>query len=135
MTYDMAMTPDTTFHDWRAYAACATAPDPDVFHPVGGGKSVHKNTRRRYCAPCPVREQCLAFALQTGASGLYAGTDAKERSRMAAARRKSDRMAERRAARDREIHRLAQAGHTVRAIAEAVGAAERTVQRVLKVAA
>jgi len=67
--------------DWRSAAACRFA-DPDLFFPVSdAGKSLEQVTEARMiCAGCPVRRECLAFALRTQqAYGIWGGTTEEER--------------------------------------------------------
>jgi len=64
---------------WRPRAACRTA-DPDLFFP--GGADVPTATVRalEICAGCPVREECLAFAVETGQrAGIWGGHTEDER--------------------------------------------------------
>jgi WhiB family redox-sensing transcriptional regulator len=53
--------------DWELLAACRHA-DPELFFPVSAsGPSLDQVTQARaICADCPVRRQCLGFALDTG---------------------------------------------------------------------
>ncbi len=56
--------------------------DPDVFFPVGStGVAVEQiETARRICASCPVRTECLDFALATNQeSGIWGGATEDER--------------------------------------------------------
>lgn len=126
------MTPDLEHFDWRSYAACAGAPEgPDAFHPNGGDEKAVARIRATYCAPCPVREQCLALGLHTGASGLYGGTSGTERRALRRARVIIPPHVTARENRDREIRDLHAAGHANRDIAKKIRVTERTVQRVL----
>jgi WhiB family redox-sensing transcriptional regulator len=73
---------------WRAAGACVSA-DPDLFFPVSGtGKAAAQAARAcQVCAGCPVRRQCLQFAVETGEmEGIWGGTTPDERIR---ARRKA----------------------------------------------
>jgi WhiB family redox-sensing transcriptional regulator len=56
----------TSGRDWRLRAACRRA-DPELFFPVSqSGPSLDQVTQAKaICAGCPVRQQCLAFALDT----------------------------------------------------------------------
>ena len=72
-------TPDAP--DWRASAACATV-DAELFFPTAHTNGWRKQTRdaKAVCATCPVREQCLQWALTTGqAAGVWGGKDETER--------------------------------------------------------
>jgi WhiB family redox-sensing transcriptional regulator len=56
---------------WRARARCRGT-DPDWFHPPQGGSSTQQF---RLCAGCPVRIECLEFALSDGEKmGIWGGT-------------------------------------------------------------
>jgi WhiB family transcriptional regulator, redox-sensing transcriptional regulator len=67
--------------DWRLLAACRHA-DPELFFPVSGsGPSLDQVTQAKViCAGCPVRRQCLAFALDTRQDhGVWGGMSEEER--------------------------------------------------------
>jgi WhiB family transcriptional regulator, redox-sensing transcriptional regulator len=67
--------------DWRGQAACRLA-DPELFFPVSpGGPSLDRTERARaICATCPVRRECLQFALATRqAYGVWGGMSEQER--------------------------------------------------------
>ncbi|MFG3550512.1 WhiB family transcriptional regulator [Streptomyces sp. NPDC047725] len=80
--------------DWREHAACRTE-DPDLFFPIGatGPALLQTEQAKAVCRRCPVREQCLQWALDTGQSlGVWGGTSENERralKRRTAARRRS----------------------------------------------
>ena len=68
---------------WADDALCAQA-DPDAWFPDRGNYALAA-LAKRICAACPVRAQCLDYAL-SGAdtwrgitSGIWAGTTPKER--------------------------------------------------------
>ena len=66
--------------DWRQLAACRHA-DPDLFFPVSAsGPSLDQITQANaICAHCPVRRQCLAFALDTRQNyGVWGGMSEQE---------------------------------------------------------
>jgi WhiB family redox-sensing transcriptional regulator len=66
---------------WMQDAACAQT-DPDMFFPTPGD---HASEARAVCAVCPVRDECLAYALRTGQRiGIWGGMSAAERSRIGA---------------------------------------------------
>ena len=74
---------------WRSAAACRSA-DPELFFPISdSGKSLEQVAEAKaICAGCPVRRECLAFALRTGqVYGIWGGTTTHER---AIARRSSE---------------------------------------------
>jgi WhiB family transcriptional regulator, redox-sensing transcriptional regulator len=67
--------------DWRSAAACRSA-DPELFFPVSAfGQALEQAAQAKaICARCPVRRQCLAFALRTRqAHGIWGGLTEEER--------------------------------------------------------
>ncbi|MEU4656930.1 WhiB family transcriptional regulator [Streptomyces sp. NPDC023723] len=67
--------------DWREHAACRDE-DPDLFFPIGtsGPALLQTEQAKAVCHRCPVRDQCLRWALDTGQSiGVWGGTDENER--------------------------------------------------------
>ncbi len=67
--------------DWREQAACV-GEDLETFFPVGdAGPAIWQvNRAKAICALCPVRTQCLDFALRTGQDhGVWGGLTAQER--------------------------------------------------------
>ncbi|MEU1465720.1 WhiB family transcriptional regulator [Streptomyces sp. NPDC005727] len=67
--------------NWREHAACRHE-DPDLFFPIGttGPSQVQAQQAKAVCGGCPVREQCLDWALDTGQSiGIWGGTTETER--------------------------------------------------------
>jgi WhiB family redox-sensing transcriptional regulator len=69
--------------NWRAASACLNA-DPDVFFPVAVGTAAVKqiSLALRICQGCPVRQQCLDFAVRTGEKdGIWGGTTPEQRIR------------------------------------------------------
>lgn len=81
--------------DWRSRAAC-TGTDPDLFFPNGVGKSAIAQIReaKRICFQCPVRDDCLEWALATGQTdGVWGATDEAARRRIQRQRRKAARVA------------------------------------------
>jgi WhiB family transcriptional regulator, redox-sensing transcriptional regulator len=67
--------------DWRQFAACRLA-DPDLFFPVStAGPSLEQLARAKaICQRCPVRRECLAFALATcQVHGVWGGLAEQER--------------------------------------------------------
>jgi WhiB family transcriptional regulator, redox-sensing transcriptional regulator len=69
--------------EWRASGACVNA-DPDLFFPIGAGQWGARQIRRaqQICAQCPVRRQCLEFAIDVGERhGIWGGATPEERQR------------------------------------------------------
>lgn len=67
--------------EWRELAACRGY-EPELFFPAGeSGPAVPLICRaKRICASCRVREECLAYAIETNqASGIWGGLTEEER--------------------------------------------------------
>ena len=61
---------------WRQNALCAET-DPEAFFPEKGGST---RDAKRVCAGCPVRLQCLEFALDNDERfGIWGGLSERER--------------------------------------------------------
>jgi hypothetical protein len=68
-----------TIGAWTACARCAET-DPEIFFPPADDPAAEA---RRICAQCPVREDCLAYALDADERyGIWGGLDPKERQRL-----------------------------------------------------
>jgi WhiB family redox-sensing transcriptional regulator len=66
---------------WAARGACRHS-DPELFFPVATrGPALRQLERaKRVCARCPVRIQCLDYALETGQDfGVWGGMSEEER--------------------------------------------------------
>ena len=94
MTFSFPSTWDVS--TWREDAACRDS-DPDLFFPVGttGGAVEETRAAIALCLRCPVREQCLEFAMVTNQrDGVWGATSEEDRRRMRsawlAARRRRD---------------------------------------------
>lgn len=70
---------------WQLQAACRGMPT-DLFVPDGHGNRATTARAKAVCASCPVRAECLAYALAgdrlTGAAGVFGGLTAKERQKL-----------------------------------------------------
>ncbi len=65
--------------DWRAYALCA-ASDVDVWFAAG---AVEHKQAKRICGACPVRRECLAYAMDARVDhGIWGGLTERERRRL-----------------------------------------------------
>jgi hypothetical protein len=67
--------------DWRTFAVCTDA-DPEIFFPVGdpGDPFDRRNAEAlSWCAVCPVRSECLTFALGHIPDGIAGGMTAAQR--------------------------------------------------------
>lgn len=65
---------------WRDEAACLSYPEPGIFFATGesGAEAVAK--AKTICEGCPVRFDCLLYAVETAQTyGVWGGTDADER--------------------------------------------------------
>jgi WhiB family redox-sensing transcriptional regulator len=66
---------------WRDDAACAQT-DPDLFFPTGDNMTARAQAQQAkgICAGCPVRRECLAWALETRQDqGVWGGMTEAER--------------------------------------------------------
>ncbi|MGW6208692.1 WhiB family transcriptional regulator [Streptomyces sp. NPDC055089] len=67
--------------NWRMLAACREE-DPDLFFPIGstGPALVQTEDAKVVCRSCPVRQECLRWALDNGQdAGVWGGLDETER--------------------------------------------------------
>lgn len=67
--------------DWRHHASCLTQ-DPDLFFPTGTSAPavLQLDAARRVCLECPVRPDCLTWALAAGMEhGVWGGMGENER--------------------------------------------------------
>lgn len=80
----LALPRQATTRDWRMAAECRHA-DPDIFFPVSATEqSVQQVARAKaVCFGCGVRRECLQFALDTRADGVWGGMTEEERQRIA----------------------------------------------------
>ena len=70
---------DTAELTWMDDAACGTS-DGDAWFPEKGGST---RLAKRVCRSCPVRSECLDFALGTNeAFGVWGGLSREERERL-----------------------------------------------------
>lgn len=70
---------DVDLADVAAVALCAQV-DPELFFPPVGGRS---RPAKQLCALCPAREACLRWAMAHPVEGVWGGTTAVERARLA----------------------------------------------------
>lgn len=67
--------------DWRSRAACRDQ-DPELFFPVSelGPGASQVAEAKAVCARCPVRVECLRYAVEGGLDhGIFGGTTPTER--------------------------------------------------------
>lgn len=80
-------------YTWRSQAICRDT-DPDLFFPIGttGQALVQIDRAKEVCGVCPVKTDCLEYALETNQdSGIWGGLDEEQRRnirRQAAARQR-----------------------------------------------
>ncbi len=116
--------------DWRTAAGCAGT-DPDFWHPEGDSPEAAAQTAaaKAICRTCPVREDCLEWALAAGRDvlGIAGGMTLAERRR---SRRRSvggGLATERRAI----ARRMRASGIDVPSIAATLGLSPKSVYRLL----
>lgn len=84
----MSTLPHVIDESWHEDAACASS-DPSLF--FAGDEEVVDDAMAM-CAGCPVRRECLEFALEVGEMhGVWGGTTEAQRRRMIRARRREAR--------------------------------------------
>lgn len=66
--------------NWRDKAACRNE-DTELFFPVGKGKAakLQEEEAKAFCRRCDVHAECLQFALDMGAEGVWGGLSEDER--------------------------------------------------------
>ena len=87
-----------TATNWRSAGACLSA-DPDLFFPISStGPAERQRARAKtICAGCPVRRECLEFALSHNQIyGIWGGTTAEDRQRERRRKRRAAATARRR---------------------------------------
>ena len=73
------VTAGTGPHGWRDGALCAET-DPGAFFPDKGGST---RDAKNVCSSCPVRAQCLEYALSNDERfGVWGGLSERERCRL-----------------------------------------------------
>ena len=64
--------------DWRAYALCARS-NPELWFAVG---ALEHKYAKKVCRECPVRNECLAYAMEAPIDhGIWGGMTERERRR------------------------------------------------------
>lgn len=111
--------------EWRAHGACIGV-HPNIFFPERGESVVEAKT---ICAACPVRGECLDFALDNSEKfGIWGGRSERERRRM-----RRPRGGPRPASTDRrrQVRSMSAQGLHAATIARDLGLSARTVYRYL----
>jgi len=126
--------------DWRHHAACRDV-DPELFHPTGDSGAEHDRqvaAAKVVCGRCPVRAECLAWALDALPYGVAGGLSETERRQERIRGRRAHGRACRAPERpvsgtQAEVAAAGRAairsGHAPRDVARAFGVSERTAQR------
>lgn len=73
--------PTNVTRDWRHDSACRDS-DPELHFPIGtsGPALIQAEQAKAVCRPCPVRDQCLQWALETRTDyGVWGGMTEDER--------------------------------------------------------
>ncbi len=89
--------------NWRAKAICLDE-DPELFFPIGttGPALDQIKQAKEVCARCPVRQECLEWALDNHQSaGIWGGLDEEERRILRRSRQRARRSSARRAGGER----------------------------------
>jgi WhiB family redox-sensing transcriptional regulator len=71
-------------HEWRDQAMCRGY-DPDLFFPAGetGPALAHAEAAKAVCLGCPVRAECLEFAMVSNQeAGVWGGFTEEERRKL-----------------------------------------------------
>jgi len=76
-----------TGEPWMQYAACATTGNPEAWFPQPDGYTAENRMAVLTCRACPVRRECLDYALGEARAGralfgVWAGTTYRQRLRM-----------------------------------------------------
>lgn len=75
---ELGVSVDIEEQEWMLEAKCLDA-DPEAFFPEKGGST---REAKRICAACPVREECLDYALANDERfGIWGGLSERERRR------------------------------------------------------
>jgi hypothetical protein len=69
---------------WWEQAACKNVEDKSIFFPEQAGSNVEARAAKKVCKMCPVKEDCLAYAIQhSSMQGIWGETSEKERRQIA----------------------------------------------------
>lgn len=78
--------PRTEAWDWQLYGSCRRRPDDLFFAPAdefGAARNQRRSRAKLLCDECPVRPQCLDYALTAGEPyGIWGGLTPTERRRV-----------------------------------------------------
>ncbi len=119
-------------HDplWRDRAVCAQT-DPEAFFPEKGSSN---EAAMSVCRACPVRIDCLSYAIgsDTAEHGIWGGTTARHRTTIRKDMRMPAPQSIEKARRDHRIVELYLSGFDPMSIATEVGVTDRTVYRAVR---
>lgn len=108
---------------WQDHGRCRQVADPDLFMPEDDD-STRQAAAKLVCQDCPVRTQCLAYALaHQEPFGIWGGTTPRERRALTPIDRRSV------GTHDAAIARLTRLGKTAAEIATELAITPRTVLR------
>lgn len=84
------MTGAAPLPDWYKHALCAGHGEPDLWFPDGPDSTEQADRAKAVCAACPVRDLCLAHAMENEERhGIWGGTTGRERRRIFRQRNRS----------------------------------------------
>ena len=69
--------------EWRSRSLCKNLNEEQVDEVFFPGPGKRATTAREFCGHCPVRRECLNFAIAYDERGMWAGTSYEERREMA----------------------------------------------------
>ena len=73
---------------WRSFASCLGR-DVNIFFPEWGKNRAHKPVINQICGDCPVKQECLEYALSLPEQiGFFGGMSARERERILVLRKR-----------------------------------------------
>jgi len=138
MTPRMTLPMTRTVGDWRDLAVCREV-DPELFFPEAERGAVFEAqvaAAKRVCAVCPVRAECLVFAVRALGDGIAGGLTPEERRGLRRPSREriaglveSARTATTRRQRAAAGRALLDAGRPAAEVARVCGVAEATARR------
>lgn len=64
---------------WDGTEPCTTAPDKNIFH---GQNHPEIREAKTYCEVCPIKQECLDYAMAVMEDGVYGGTTFGEREKI-----------------------------------------------------
>lgn len=73
---------------WMDRGACSGTSDPVFFEP-NNPEACAEEANRLYCRTCPVRAECLDYAMKTRSPGVWAGLSLATREKLAKSRTRS----------------------------------------------